>query len=486
MFGIDDGMQAVYPGGVAFTGPLRKMCVSQNSLPQLFCDCPPDGASMRALVTTLLTTGIVQLGTLASGMAAARLLQPDGRGELQAAMLGATLLAYLFIFGLQDAVMYRASAARSQGEHRRIFASALVLGLALAATAMLTGIGLVIPLFYGDYRADVVLMAQIFLLIVPLHILGMAFQEQLRGQGRMGAWNLQRILLALAYPALILGAWLLGRADVVGIGVAYILSHLPVVLLPLILLLRSGSVGLAPARDTVAGLFSYGARMHSSAVIAMGNFWLAQVLIAAWMPPAALGLFVVASALAQAVGTVAGSVAMVAWPRACAAPDPATRAQVLGQYLRLTLALVLLGGVFVWFLLPLAVRLLFGASFAEAAPIAQLLLLGVIPLTIKDFLMMAFKAFDRGLSLAKGEALTLAANILLLVLLVRSDGLTGAALAYVAVRWMSVGYYAYLVRRDLRLSLRQLFMPSRDDWALVRSTLAALRRTPTPPEEPGR
>jgi len=61
---------------------------------------------MKALIITILTTGVLQLANLASGLLAARLLLPEGRGELAIAILWPTTLAYLLLFGLSDAVLY--------------------------------------------------------------------------------------------------------------------------------------------------------------------------------------------------------------------------------------------------------------------------------------------------------------------------------------------------------------------------------------------
>jgi threonine/homoserine/homoserine lactone efflux protein len=53
--------------------------------------------------------------------------------------------------------------------------------------------------------------------------------------------------------------------------------------------------------------------------------------------------------------------------------------------------------------------------------------------------------------------------------------LTGAAIAFVAVRWISAGYLGWLARRDLKLSIRALFTPTREDVTLLRDAISTLR-----------
>jgi O-antigen/teichoic acid export membrane protein len=153
---------------------------------------------------------------------------------------------------------------------------------------------------------------------------------------------------------------------------------------------------------------------------------------------------------------------MVAWPRAAAASD-ADRPAVIGQYLRLTLALMLATTAVLYVLAPWLIELLFGRAFGAATPIVRILLLGALPIAVKEFFLLAFKAYDRPLAISKGELLTLAINAGLLVALVPSFGLAGAATAYVAGRWVALGYLAWLMRRDLGLRLTPLVTPTRDD-----------------------
>ena len=84
-------------------------------------------------------------------------------------------------------------------------------------------------------------------------------------------------------------------------------------------------------------------------------------------------------------------------------------------------------------------------------------------LLIAPFLL-AFKAYDRTLAISKGELATLAVNAALLATLIPAFGLTGAALAYVATRWLSALYLGWLMRRELGLRLTALLTPTRDDF----------------------
>ncbi len=430
---------------------------------------------MRAVITTLLTTLLIQIGSLGSGMLAAHLLMPEGRGELAAAILWPSAIAYLTIFGLQDAMLYFSAQAPSGSDQRRdlrrVFASGIWIGLVLSGVAVGIGIWIVAPLAYADYRPEVRELATMMMAIIPLHIFGLVFQEMLRGRLRLGVWNLLRVLLQLGYVGLILLFLVIQPASVTGFGLAFLGSHLPPMLIAAGVCVAAGWGGVRLHWPTARRMAIYGGRLHASAVVSQLNQRLDQMLIARLLAPASLGLYVVASTLAQVTATFANSVTMVAFPRACAAEPGAERAAVIGLYLRATMALSMAGTLALFILTPWVLRFLFGPGFVDATDIVRILLLGVAPISLKEFFILAFKADNRALSLAQAEVATLAANAGLLALLVPMagpfGGLTGAAIAFVAVRWLSAGYLGWLARRDLKLSMRLLFMPTRADLDLA-------------------
>jgi O-antigen/teichoic acid export membrane protein len=438
---------------------------------------------MKAVVATVLTTLLIQFGSLGSGMLAAHLLLPEGRGELAAAILWPSAIAYLTIFGLQDAMLYF-SAQTPEGENqrealRRVFASGLWIGLVLSGVAVAIGIWIVAPLAYADYRPEIRELATVMMAIIPLHIFGLVFQEMLRGRLRLTVWNLLRVLLQLGYVGLILLFLVFQPASVTNFGLAFLGSHLPPMLIAAGVCVAAGWGGARFSWPTIRRMAIYGARLHASAVVLQLNQRLDQMLIARFLAPASLGLYVVANTLAQVTATLANSVTMVAFPRACAAAPGAERAAVIGVYLRATMVLVMLGTGALFILAPYVLRLLFGPGFVEATDIVRILLLGVAAISLKEFFILAFKADDKALALAQAEVVTLIVNAGLLAMLVPMGGafggLTGAAIAFVAVRWISAGYLGWLARRDLALSMRQLFTPTQADLLLLRDVAAKLK-----------
>ncbi len=427
---------------------------------------------MKAILVTLVTTGLLQLLQLGGSILSARLLLPDGRGELAAAQLWPTTIAYLLLLGLNDATLYFSANRRQPAS--AVFAAALWLGVGLSVLGMMAGWSVALPLAYAGYPADVRRLAGLMMLVIPCNILGTIFLDMLRGHQRTGSWNLMRLALPGCYLAIGLVLFVVGRADVLGFGVAFLVAQAVPMAWAIWLCVRHGWGGWRVPGATMRAMLGFGIRLHPSTVVQMVNDRIDQMLIQAVLLPAALGFYVVSRNLAQMTATLGSSVTMIAYPRACAAADH-ERGAVIGVYLRLTLLLVIAATAALFLVTPLVIRLLYGGEFAAAAPVVRILLVGVIPISIKDFYILAFKAFDRSLALSKAEAATLALNAGLLAWLVPAAGLDGAALAYVAVKWASAGYLGWLARRDLGLTARTLFVPTARDAAVLADGLARLR-----------
>ncbi len=429
---------------------------------------------MRAVLITLATTGGLQLINLIGSVLAARLLLPEGRGELAAAMLWPTTIAYLVVIGLNDAVTFHAAAGRIG--IRRVFAVGLWFGIGLSVLGIALSWWVVLPYAYGDMRAEVQWVATLLLAIIPCHILGMVFQELLRGQMRLGAWNALRISLAALYVLIAGGGWLIfGLASVESFAVAWLAAHIVPTVIALWLCLQAGYGGWRFDRDDVAAMLPYGLKIHAGNVISMLNGRVDQMLVQLYLNPAALGLYVVAVNLAQLTATLANSVTMVAFPRATAVAA-SDRSATIGLYLRLTLGLMLASTAALAVITPYALSLLWGPAFAEASDVVRILLLGVIPLALRDFAVMAFKVYDRALQVTKAELASLVVNAVLLVALVPSHGLMGAAIAYVISRWCAALYLGWLVKTELGLALLPLLRPVASDLALLRDGLQRIRR----------
>jgi O-antigen/teichoic acid export membrane protein len=423
------------------------------------------------LVGALFTTGLIQLANLASGMLAAHILLPAGRGELAAALLWPTLVSYIGTLSLHDAALYLTAGRRVPAE--QVFATGTALILAAAAVALLAGWTLVLPLAYGSENWTTRDAASLVLMIVPAQMICVFLLELLRGHLRLATWNVLRVLPGITYVAGILVMVGMGEGTVQGFACAFVASTWVTAGVTIGLILRESWARWRPSRAAAAALLSFALKVHAGYMVSQVNSRLDQILLIAWLDPAPLGFYVASMSLSLAVQMVGGSIVMVAVPRLAAVADPDERRVAFGRYFRLLVAFMVTGGLALFLLSPWIVPLLFGPAFLPVVRLIGVLLIGVVALSLRDLMLGGLKAFDSPLAPGVVEVAILALNVVALTVLVRAYGVTGAALGYAVVQCAALVLTTGLLRWRAGVTWRHLLIPTTED---VRQATAALGR----------
>ncbi len=152
--------------------------------------------------------GLTSLFWLTSGVLAARLLGPRGRGELAAIQTWGLFVATFALLGMPDALVY--FTARDPSRTASYTVSAVLLALFGGMPLLCLGY-LVMPLLLFAQRTPVIAEARFYLLIGLTTIVGQIPLNALRGRSDFLLWNALRIVgTALGLLPLIL-AWVLDR-----------------------------------------------------------------------------------------------------------------------------------------------------------------------------------------------------------------------------------------------------------------------------------
>src|SRR5262245_53450513 len=182
----------------------------------------------------LLTSGsniLLALLGVVTGALAARLLGPDGRGQLAAIQMWPNFLAAIANLGLPEAIVY--FSARSRTNSGRYLSSALMLNLLLCAAFMVIGY-LVLPVVLPAQSLAVIAAARWYLLLLPIQALYLP-QHVFRGLSDFTAWNAVRFIAAFGWLGVLTFGALSGRAAPSFVALTY-LAVLTVIAVPLLVL----------------------------------------------------------------------------------------------------------------------------------------------------------------------------------------------------------------------------------------------------------
>ena len=328
------------------------------------------GASgFTAVVQTGVATVLVLAVNVVTGIVSARVLGPQGRGELSALLLCPQFLSFLFVLGLPTSMIVRIK-SRPNGASG-LMGAALLLSTGMGMIAALGGAAL-IPVLLKQYDAHLIAVARGLLIFVVLGATSTVVLAALQLQNRFGAYNRLRFSQSvLTLLALVSLALLHSFTPVTG-ALAYVLPALPFFLGNLWWVIREFRPRFSGWRRNSAELLSYGVRVH---MMDVGNTLFTQldkVILVAVLAPAMFGLYVVVFNLSRLVTTFANSATPVLLPRAAGKSAPEVLALTSRAFTATTvltvaavLGFVLLGRV--------GLRLLYGEQFASGYSILVIL-----------------------------------------------------------------------------------------------------------------
>lgn len=430
---------------------------------------------MRHLGASFAGTGLIQALNLVSGVLAARLLLPEGRGELAAVLLWPSIIAAVGCLSIDQAITY--TAARQPAAAPRLFKLGLGLAVALAAATLAVATPL-LPYLYRNHTPEVAALARLYLLVsVPTFGLSLIATGLLQGLLKIAAWNIARTIQPLLYVGAILLLVALGAARVEGFVHASLGAGVLALLVAIWLCFRSTRpAGTGPA-VAPGPIVKYSLTVHLGGLMAMLASRLDMMLIALLLAAADLGLYAVAMALASPIAMIASTLVPLAFPKIANQATLTGKAEVLGRYLRLGLAMGLTAGLCLMAAGPWLLELLFGPAFLPAVVPFRLLLTASVVGGLRLLLGAGLKAGGRPGLVNRVDLPALALAAVAMPILLMRFGLPGAAGSLILVNTVAALHSAILVRHLFQADFAALFVPTRADWHFVRRRLAeTLRR----------
>jgi O-antigen/teichoic acid export membrane protein len=429
---------------------------------------------LRPLIFKTLVTnvGIAALA-LVNSILLSRWLGPAGRGEVAAAMLWATLMVYISSLGVISSCLYFSALPDSRPE--AIFAN----GLTLAAVQSLVTLPLAffaLPWLLHNQTSAVVIAGQLYLLIIPIGLITQYGTSILQGRMQISAFNQLRLIIPLGYLTGTTILWAAGRLTLLHIIIMHIALQLIGLIGVLFALLRAG-IHLSFRADFVLGkqMLKYGIKAHVGNLSGMANVSLDQVLMAAWLPPVYLGLYVVAVNSATVSQVFSQAVQMVLTPGTAQKKLASERALVLQGVFRRYWLLSLFISLLLAALLPFAIPLIFGLSFKDAVWPAVVLLFGVFLLGAKEVLAGGAQALGNPWLGSKAQLWAVGVTIILLSILLPSMGIMGAAIASAAAYGTQLLIVVFGLYRSHAISPANLFRVKLADLVSAFDVLELIR-----------
>jgi O-antigen/teichoic acid export membrane protein len=430
----------------------------------------PERSFLRNSVTTFLASLFgVGVGVVQSAIIA-RILMPEGKGELAAAVMIPQLAATLAPLGINWACTYHLG--------RRTFDREILIRSALTALLLVSAAGVVASLVAGQILRDSILAGVsrpaflLALLTLPTSVTLLGLSGLFRGEMRIAEANrmdVARTMLMFLAILLFVAGVRLGAAGV-------ILAQLVAEAVVAVRAFRRFGVPLVPLLrwDVIRSLTGYGLQIYSFSILLYLNYRFDLFLVRQRLDLAQTGLYATAVSLAEMLWMVPNSLGIVLFPSV---------ARATGEE-RDRLALAVCRNSF-WLMLLLcgslavgrhaALRVFFGAPFVAAAPALLAILPGILAMSVQQVLGSALSGRGRPLPVTLGAALGFGVNVVLNLLWIPRYGIVGASLASSVSYLLVAGVVLVAFLRISGHRWHEAFQLGREDWRRITGALGRLR-----------
>jgi len=419
------------------------------------------------LLFTVWANVILAFLSLASGGLAARLLCVAGRGELAAIQIWPTFLAGFSMLGLSDAIVY--FTAKESQNSGRYLVSAMGFTLIVSLPFMWLGY-LLIPVFLTSQTPETVAASRNYLLIIPsFSLIGQSLQA-IRGRHDFFVWNWMRLVQPFGWMCILLVMGFSRRNSAQEAAFAY-LWLMGLLIFPIAYIVSRRIPG--PYRMDCklwTPMLQFGLPSVAASFPVILNLRLDQFLMAAFLSPQVLGLYVVAVAWAGAVSPLLSAIDIIVFPRVASQTIPEERIRILIQGVHLAVLVGVGVAVILLIITPFALPLIFGDDFKQAISSAFILIVAGVIASINSVLENGARGLGKPSVVLVSESFGLVVTILALALLLRPFGILGASLSSLLGYSGTLFVLLIQVGRISELRLKAILLPERSDvaWILMR------------------
>jgi O-antigen/teichoic acid export membrane protein len=397
-------------------------------------DGPPRSPSRRLLargfvragIVTYVYSGLTLLVNLVNGVVTARALGPQGRGVAVALVTVAQLAGYLFAMGVAQSLSFFIARRPQDGPSLLTTWFAMLIPLTAVAIAITE---LLLPTIFATDGEQAITIGRWFMFTIVL-VIGLELNYGLLlGAHDFVVYN----VLRFALPALTaVSSILLWALDSLTVESALIASTACAGLALGVGMARAVAlIGVGPLAPRLGiETLWYGVRGQGATVATHVNTRLDISMLPAFVGPASVGLYSVATNVSLIVHQLSNTFAGLVIPAAARDPDRGPH-KVVGS-LHATLAIASVLALILAFFAPDLIGLVYGDDFRPAAESLRLLLPGAVLFAGSSILSAGVYAAGKPFTATVTQLIGVVVTVVGLLVFLREGGITAAALVSTA------------------------------------------------------
>ena len=390
-----------------------------------------------------------------AGILAARMLGPEGRGTLAAAVVWVTLFRTIISFGLPQALTF--FTARDPSSQGKIFRTSLRILLIQCIVILPLG-WLIITQIFARIHPDSSKAVLIYLLTLPFSLLIGYLTTIAQGMKNFNYYNIVRVISAAGRAGSLVLVGLFGLRDPESAVIFLTASQVVIALLALLAFTRFFDSRGSYERGMSRQLLGYGIKAYPGDLSSMANGRLDQFVMSIILGVQDLGLYAVAVSYATILFPVSQAFAVILFPAVAGSRGGMATSKIrrffLGNLL-VSACVALLMGISA----PVLIPLLFGVVYEPSVYPAVILLLAAIFLGSIYVLSEGARGLGYPIIPSIAEVVGVVVTITGLVLVLEKFGIIGAA--YVST--ISYGVTMTIIAVGIILVLKRKKWPYEHD-----------------------
>jgi O-antigen/teichoic acid export membrane protein len=317
------------------------------------------------------TNALMLCSGVVTSLLSAWALGPAGRGDLIVVLMWPAIFSMVAQIGLPSA--YRFWAAKRPECISALFSNGviftLVVGLITLALAEWT-----IPFLIGHRSPEVLRLARIYLLVIPVLMMTDLTRGLLEGARRFTWVGILRLILFGVQCGTYIVLWFAGRLTLSAASYTMIVGLVASMILSFVAVWWDLRPSWRPKFSELATTLHYGIRDYPGVLTEFVNWRLDLMMLVGVASSGAIGLYSVALRLADITSILASSVGDALMPEVAAASQREKAAEVVTRSLRLTLFAHLLILVPLWLGAPYILHFAYGDKFVPVTNVLRMLM----------------------------------------------------------------------------------------------------------------
>jgi O-antigen/teichoic acid export membrane protein len=388
-------------------------------------------AFIKSVSITLLTRIFTLMIGIATSIIIARALGPKGQGIYSLVMLLPITIVSFFNLGIGRSSTYYIGI--DTYSLRKLIGTILTFSLIINTVSII--VAFVTVLYFGNSILPGIPQGFLLLslLLIPLQLFFLhSFSGILLGFQKFKEYNL--ILVAQSASLFFLAVLFLIKLDtgIIGAINANLLSLLLSNIMACFCIFKSPnkiSFSLRLDKTILSALINFGYKVQLNTVLAFLHLRIDTFLLNLFLNPVAVGFYVISVGIAERLWIFSQAISTVLYPRIASMKSENQKNLFTAIIARYTFFISILGAILIFFLSNWLIQLLYSDSYLPAVEPLQILLIGVIAISVERILANDILARGKPMINTRITFLALVANIILNIFLIPRYGIIGAAWA---------------------------------------------------------